>query len=98
MSQLPKNSQLKSDQLKTSTWPAKEHKPASQLQNIPNQHILFFPTTLVINQSMISKDNMTMKTGVTADKYSDLYHWIKLYFKVYQLCIIAYMYNTSDAD
>ncbi len=47
---------------------------------------------------MISKDNMTMKTGVTADKYSDLYHWIKLYFKVYQLCIIAYMYNTSDAE
>ncbi len=30
-----------------------------------------------------SKDHMTLKTGVTADGISDLYHWIKLYFKVF---------------
>ncbi len=41
---------------------------------------------------------MTPKTGVTADENSDLHHWIKLYFKVYELCIIAYMYITSDTE
>ncbi len=37
-----------------------------------------------------------MKTGVTADYISDLHHWMKLYFNVHYLCIIAYI--TSDTE
>ncbi len=37
-----------------------------------------------------------METGVTADYISDLHHWIKLYFNVHYLCIIAYI--TSDTE